>query len=802
MEMNLRELRRRRSRVDRGSQVVGVVVPMATGFGVARGVRLRRQHRTVSRCRTRGHERRHHRTRLQRSPCPRDRRGPDGARCRRGRRRDGPRDPHCRRADRHRGLRVAAQCRRHPRRRDRLPGRDHGGRFEWLAPPLFEALDRYSRSAGTMVAIALAFTLAFAELADLAKLAPIVGAFVAGPRRSVATDESERIRVSSRPVGHLFIPVFFLADRDRHRKSSEFFRPVGARHRRRAARRRGRRQARGGGRCGSVRPATSCSSGIGMIPRGEVGLIFATIGSAGGRARPRSLRLAAARGARDDDGDAAAPAMAPHPDPRRRGRRADVTSPSHRVDGCAPMMASSISRLRHRNGWRSTSGCDAALAMFDGRPGNDLLDWLGGSGERSRCAGTESTRPPAVACSRPATSALAIPRGHAAARARASGARRGDATPARRPIPARSRAAAAVLAGRPHPRARRRRSACGGPSTRRSSHPEWLLLAALILDTAGDDDVTRRARPTAREAARPRRGRRAGDRVLLEGDSNLMRADGDAHRRARRRAVFQLAVHLDRPERARALYLLTLALGELDAGDRGRLDELRRRCSQLLEQEDLTGLEARNTVERRRRGARALGDDPLADRADPRCTARLPARTGGVRRRPAGGACSSRFPAVTRSGSRVRAPDDDGPEWRVEVACRDRAGLLAMVAGVLADHGVDVLDAVVATWPDDGALESFRVQRAGPAPRRSSTTTCSRRSVRLTAIGSRRRSTRRSTRRSVSPPNPEADVRFDDDASPWYTLCEVRSPDRAGLAAHDHGRRWPAPAPTSTRPGS
>ena len=30
-------------------------------------------------------------------------------------------------------------------------------------------------------------------------------------------------------------------------------------------------------------------------------------------------------------------------------------------------------------------------------------------------------------------------------------------------------------------------------------------------------------------------------------------------------------------------------------------------------------------------------------------------------------------------------------------------------------------------------------------------------------------------------PNPDADVRFDDDASPWYTLCEVRSPDRRGL---------------------
>ena len=30
-------------------------------------------------------------------------------------------------------------------------------------------------------------------------------------------------------------------------------------------------------------------------------------------------------------------------------------------------------------------------------------------------------------------------------------------------------------------------------------------------------------------------------------------------------------------------------------------------------------------------------------------------------------------------------------------------------------------------------------------------------------------------------PNPDADVRFDDQSSPWYTLFEVRSPDRRGL---------------------
>ena len=30
-------------------------------------------------------------------------------------------------------------------------------------------------------------------------------------------------------------------------------------------------------------------------------------------------------------------------------------------------------------------------------------------------------------------------------------------------------------------------------------------------------------------------------------------------------------------------------------------------------------------------------------------------------------------------------------------------------------------------------------------------------------------------------PNPEADIRFDDQSSPWYTLFEVRCPDRRGL---------------------
>ena len=78
-----------------------------------------------------------------------------------------------------------------------------------LAPALFQFLDRHARSAGTLVALALAFTLAIAELADAAQLAPIVGAFVAGLALS-GSSSAERIQRELAPVGHLFIPVFFL----------------------------------------------------------------------------------------------------------------------------------------------------------------------------------------------------------------------------------------------------------------------------------------------------------------------------------------------------------------------------------------------------------------------------------------------------------------------------------------------------------------------------------------------------------------------------------------------------------------
>jgi [protein-PII] uridylyltransferase len=118
---------------------------------------------------------------------------------------------------------------------------------------------------------------------------------------------------------------------------------------------------------------------------------------------------------------------------------------------------------------------------------------------------------------------------------------------------------------------------------------------------------------------------------------------------------------------------------------------------------------------------------------------------------------------------RVHLLHAEGAAWRLEVACRDRPGLLATVSGVVADHGFDIVEAFATTWPDGGALESFRLLRAPGSERTPEATELQ--SAIVAAFGHPLR----------ADANPDARVAFDDVASPWYTLCEVECPDRPGL---------------------
>jgi [protein-PII] uridylyltransferase len=113
----------------------------------------------------------------------------------------------------------------------------------------------------------------------------------------------------------------------------------------------------------------------------------------------------------------------------------------------------------------------------------------------------------------------------------------------------------------------------------------------------------------------------------------------------------------------------------------------------------------------------------------------------------------------------VATPGRSTGDWHLDVATRDRPGLLASFTGVLSNAGIDVVQAVLATWDDGAALEAF-VVRSAVAPDA------------MTLQGAFVASLRDPLR---AEPVAEASVTFDDDASPLYTRCDIRAADQPGL---------------------
>jgi Kef-type K+ transport system membrane component KefB len=144
-----------------------------------------------------------------------------------------------------------------------------------LAAPLFRGIERLARSPGTPLGLALAFTLALAVLADAAGLAPLIGAFVAGLALA-RTEEAERVQRDLTPIGHVLVPVFFLrvgVDAD----LAAIVRPgaLGLAAVLLAAAVVAKRA------CGAFAFGPTGDRlliGLGMLPRGEVGLVFAALG--------------------------------------------------------------------------------------------------------------------------------------------------------------------------------------------------------------------------------------------------------------------------------------------------------------------------------------------------------------------------------------------------------------------------------------------------------------------------------------------------------------------------------------------
>ena len=150
-----------------------------------------------------------------------------------------------------------------------------------FSPWLFRFASRL-RGNGVLLATALVVCFTLAWLASVIGLAPIVGAYAAGliledlHYRELEAKEDRRLEDLVRPISSFLVPVFFVLMGMRVDVST-FMHPeiLGLAGMLTAAAIIGK-QACALGTLGST--LDSLSIGIGMIPRGEVGLIFANIG--------------------------------------------------------------------------------------------------------------------------------------------------------------------------------------------------------------------------------------------------------------------------------------------------------------------------------------------------------------------------------------------------------------------------------------------------------------------------------------------------------------------------------------------
>jgi Kef-type K+ transport system membrane component KefB/predicted amino acid-binding ACT domain protein len=108
-------------------------------------------------------------------------------------------------------------------------------------------------------------------------------------------------------------------------------------------------------------------------------------------------------------------------------------------------------------------------------------------------------------------------------------------------------------------------------------------------------------------------------------------------------------------------------------------------------------------------------------------------------------------------------------EWEIDIATRDMRGLLARICGTLADWGLEIVSADLSTWPDGAVLDSF-VVRASSKPNASQL---------KYELEKRLRKRLDAPRRLAR----YAELTFDlnNDAHPWHSIVSVQGSDQPGL---------------------
>ena len=618
-----------------------------------------------------------------------------------------------------------------------------------FVPRLLDVVHRRARSGATIVVAALVITLAFAELADAANLAFIIGAFMAGLSLG-RSGHHERMSRDLGAIGNVFIPIFFVqiginADLGAMAKPSVLglaaaLTAIGV-----------------AGKIAAAVGAVGTRSdklliGFGMIPRGEVGLIFASIGLSNGVLdrdlygallvvvlvttviTPPLLRLRISKGARRSAIDDAAFARAVEP----TGGWLDIVDEEIHLRDVPPLRETVRVAL------------STAARLDEARPGDDLFEWFGRHRTVPLVWDAEDT-PALLNLLRLGNSGTwrfldvtgvierALPEvAQAMARRRADIRDLDPVGSLRFPVLEGLRELTPDV----------------------FAHDDDLVMAALAADVCEESplDVQCAVDLTTR-LGRASDAERIANLVT---DAHLLRAGLVERRAFEEYEILQLATHLASPVHARQAYALARALGELPQWQRDLLDERYALVEEALDHPELTGTDATNLAAARMQAAQRVADSPaVVERL------RHASRSYLLAHDPVELARQAQLVEPLPRAGIVRvavSPDPNPDHWMIDVACRDTAGLLARVTEAIAAADLDITEATIATWPDSAVLDTFIVRTSHrPAARDLA------------------KAIEAALRRPLSTyPVRDLTLDFDNESLPWHTFCLVTGPDQAG----------------------
>ena len=617
-------------------------------------------------------------------------------------------------------------------------------------PRLIGFIAHKASSPAAVSVVAVAVALAYSGVADASKLAPIIGAFVAGAALGKAPAH-ERIARDVSAVASLFVPIFFLQIGIETDVAS-MFRPsvlgiAGALIAVAVATK--VLAGWGAGRNGGDKLLI----GLGMMPRGEVGLIFATIGMGVGVfdddlhaalvlvvltttvISPAALRWRInSKGPADVDLDLDAEA-------EPEGGWLKVESGRIVLAAHPPVSATPDVLL------------SASLLATTNKPSDSLLDWV--AERRSRD----------VAWNRGATTKLlevlrrgtprswrllevsglferTIPEIARAIRERASDVSELDPTNVLRfPTVETLRDATAVA----------------------SSQSDTLLLAAFLADIdSHPETITSILRALDIDLLI------AGEVEDLLNGARILRAsvEHEPHR-VDEKMLRDIAHGLRRPGIVERSRLLADAIGGLEPWQHAAMIDITIGVQSLLAHPELLDGVDDSLADMRRRQARDLTDDPaLIDRITHAPT------TYVLAHEPAMLLEHARLIEPAPHGRNVRVsvqPTATPGHYMINVACRNRRGLLSRLSGAFTDAGYSVISASLATWPDDSVLDTFVISADTPPE--------------PVALGNVLSNAQRGRLRPRRVRGEALQIAVDNSIHPWHSVLRVAGRDSLGLLA-------------------